>query len=78
MYGVPPEQVVGSVAGKYGYDKEGRPTLTKEPKLLLNNNDVGKPEGIHMMIGRRPMRHSATHPATGRCWNTPGRATARG
>jgi phosphoglycolate phosphatase-like HAD superfamily hydrolase len=55
VYGIPPEQVVGSVgATKYGYDKDGKPILTKEPKLLLNDNDAGKPEGIHMMIGRRP------------------------
>jgi phosphoserine phosphatase len=55
IYGIPPEQVVGSVSGtKYGYDKSGRPFLTKEPKLLLNDNDAGKPEGIHLMIGRRP------------------------
>ena len=54
-YGIPPEQVVGSVGGtKYGYDKDGSPFLTKEPKLLLNDNNAGKPEGIHMMIGRRP------------------------
>jgi phosphoserine phosphatase len=54
-YGVPPEQVVGTAGStKYGYDKNGRPFLTKEPKLLLNDNDAGKPEGIHLMIGRRP------------------------
>ena len=48
-------QVVGTVGGtKYGYDKDGRPTLTKEPKLLLNDNDAGKVEGIHIVIGRRP------------------------
>jgi hypothetical protein len=34
--------------------KDGKPILTKEPKLLLNDNDTGKPEGIHLMIGRRP------------------------
>ena len=28
--------------------------LIKEPKLLLNDNEAGKPEGIHLMIGRRP------------------------
>ena len=39
---------------KYGYDKDGKPFLTKEPKLLLNDNNAGKPEGIHLMIGRRP------------------------
>jgi phosphoserine phosphatase len=54
-YGIPPEQVVGTAGGtKYGYDKHGTPTLTKEPKLLLNDNNAGKPEGIHLMIGRRP------------------------
>ena len=54
-YGIPPEQVVGTASGtKYGYDKAGRPFLTKEPKLLLNDNNAGKPEGIHLMIGRRP------------------------
>ncbi|MET0917554.1 MAG: HAD family hydrolase [Burkholderiales bacterium] len=55
-YGIPPEQVVGSAGGtKYGYGKDGKPFLTKEPKLLLNDNDAGKPEGIHLMIGRRPV-----------------------
>jgi hypothetical protein len=39
---------------KYGYDKDGKPFLTKEPKLLLNDNCAGKPESIHLMIGRRP------------------------
>ena len=53
--GIPPEQVVGTAgATKFGYDKTGKPFLTKEPKLLLNDNNAGKPEGIHMMIGRRP------------------------
>jgi phosphoglycolate phosphatase-like HAD superfamily hydrolase len=56
VYGIPPEQVVGSAgAVKFGYDKEGKPILTKEPKLLLNDNDAGKPEGIHLVIGRRPV-----------------------
>jgi phosphoglycolate phosphatase-like HAD superfamily hydrolase len=56
VYGVPPEQVVGTAgATKYSYDKDGKPILTKEPKLLLNDNDAGKPEGIHLMIGRRPV-----------------------
>ncbi|HTQ40188.1 MAG TPA: HAD family hydrolase [Pirellulales bacterium] len=55
VYGIPPEQIVGSAGEtKYGYDKNGRPILTKDPKLLLNDNDAGKPEGIHLMIGRRP------------------------
>jgi phosphoglycolate phosphatase-like HAD superfamily hydrolase len=56
VYGIPPEQVVGTMGGtRYGYAKDGKPVLTKEPKLLLNDNDAGKPEGIHLMIGRRPI-----------------------
>lgn len=55
IYGIPPEQVVGSISTtKYGYDKEGRPMLVKEPKVMLNDNFAGKAEGIHAMIGRRP------------------------
>jgi hypothetical protein len=55
VYGVPPEQVVGTAGGtKYGYDKSGKPFLTKEPRLILNDDKAGKPEGIHLMIGRRP------------------------
>jgi phosphoserine phosphatase len=54
-YGIPPEQVVGTAGGtKYGYNKSGKPFLTKEARLLLNDNNAGKPEGIHLMIGRRP------------------------
>jgi phosphoglycolate phosphatase-like HAD superfamily hydrolase len=63
-YGIPPEQVVGTAAGtKYGHDSSGKPFLTKEPKLLLNDNDAGKPEGIHLMVGRRP--HAAFGNSTG-------------
>jgi phosphoglycolate phosphatase-like HAD superfamily hydrolase len=56
VYGIPPEQVVGSAGDvTYSYDKDGKPILIKEPKLLLNDNDAGKPEGIHLEIGRRPV-----------------------
>jgi hypothetical protein len=55
VYGVPPEQVVGSAgATRFVYDKTGKPILTKVAKLLLNDDNAGKPEGIHLMIGRRP------------------------
>ncbi len=54
-YGIPPEQVMGTAdATRFGYDKEGKPSLTKMPKVLLNDVFGGKPEGIHLMIGRRP------------------------
>jgi hypothetical protein len=52
---LPPEQVVGTAGGtKYGYGKDGKPFQTKDPKLILNDNNAGKPEGIHLLIGRRP------------------------
>ena len=54
VYGIPPEQVVGSAgAVSYQYGAKG-PVLIKEPKLLLNDDNAGKPESIHLMIGRRP------------------------
>jgi len=55
LYGIPPEQVVGTASEvKYGYGANGTPVLTKEPRLLLMNDGPGKAEGIHLMIGRRP------------------------
>ena len=64
VYGIPPEQVVGTRRrNQYGYDKDGKPFLTKEPKLLLNDDNAGKPEGIHLVIGRRP--HAAFGNSTG-------------
>jgi phosphoglycolate phosphatase-like HAD superfamily hydrolase len=55
VYGIPSEQVIGSaLAVNYDYDKDGHPILINEPTLLLNDNAGGKPEGIHLMIGRRP------------------------
>ena len=64
VYGVPPEQVVGTAGGvTYAYDASGRPFLTKDPKLLLDDDNAGKPEGIHLVIGRRP--HAAFGNSTG-------------
>ncbi len=55
VYGIPREQVVGSaLATQFRYDPDGKAFLTKEPKVLLNDDNAGKPEGIHLMIGRRP------------------------
>ena len=64
IYDIPPEQVIGSaLAVKYTYAKDGKPILIKEPKLMLNDNNAGKPEGIHLEIGRRP--HAAFGNSTG-------------
>jgi phosphoglycolate phosphatase-like HAD superfamily hydrolase len=54
-YGVFPEHVVGSMGKvKYQYDKGGKPELIKLPEVLLIDDKTGKPEGINMVIGRRP------------------------
>jgi hypothetical protein len=54
-YGVFPEHVVGSMGKvKYQYDKDGNPELIKLPEVLLVDDKTGKPEGINMVIGRRP------------------------
>lgn len=54
VYGVPPEQVVGTMF-KVGYSVQGgKPTLTNEQAFFFNNDKEGKPVGINMMIGRRP------------------------
>ena len=63
-YGIPPEQVVGTPGGtEFGYDKDGKPYLTKDWKLLLNDDNAGKAEGIHLMIGQRA--HAAFGNSTG-------------
>jgi phosphoglycolate phosphatase-like HAD superfamily hydrolase len=55
IYAIPPQQVIGTAGGvSYQYGPDGKPILVKEPKLLLNDDKAGKPEGIHLMIGRRP------------------------
>jgi haloacid dehalogenase-like hydrolase len=54
VYGIPTEQVVGAAgAVSFQYGAKG-PVLIKEPKLLLNDDNAGKVEGINLVIGRRP------------------------
>jgi hypothetical protein len=55
VYGISPEHVAGTTqAFKYGYDKDQRPILTREPKLVLDNLDAGKIENFWLMYARRP------------------------
>ena len=55
VYGIPPEQIIGSaLEATYGYNQAGQAILTRPPKLLLNNNFSGKPEDIYLFIGRHP------------------------
>jgi phosphoserine phosphatase len=55
VYGVPPEQVIGSaLETQYTYDAKGDAVLMRPPKLLLNNDHAGKPEDIYLFTGRHP------------------------
>jgi haloacid dehalogenase-like hydrolase len=55
VYGVPPEQVIGS-AGQTKFEmRDGKAVLVKLPKLLLIDDKAGKPEIINLAIGRRPV-----------------------
>jgi phosphoglycolate phosphatase-like HAD superfamily hydrolase len=56
VYGIPPEQVVGTIGKtQYSEARDGTPSLIKIPKVLLINDKAGKPAGINLMIGRRPV-----------------------
>ncbi len=55
IYGIPPEQVVGS-SGVVTYDfNGGKPVLLKQPKVDFVDDGPGKPVGIYRFIGRRPV-----------------------
>jgi phosphoserine phosphatase len=55
VYGVPPEQVVGSsIKTKYEV-RDGKPVLVRLPELNFINDKSGKPVGIQQHIGRQPI-----------------------
>ena len=56
VYGIPPEQVVGSCGVvKYVMQQPDKPVLVKEPKVEFVDDGPGKPVGINRFIGRRPV-----------------------
>ncbi|MFN8467511.1 MAG: HAD family hydrolase [Caldilineaceae bacterium] len=55
VYGIPPEQVVGSTARTTFELRDGGPVLTKTVDHLFVNDNDGKPVAIHQFIGRRPV-----------------------
>jgi phosphoglycolate phosphatase-like HAD superfamily hydrolase len=55
VYGIPPEQVVGS-SGVIKFEmRPAGPVLLKEPKIEFIDDGPGKPVGINRFIGRRPV-----------------------
>jgi hypothetical protein len=55
VYGIPPEQVIGSSIVTKFEIVDGVPVLTRLPQLNFMDDNVGKPVGINMHIGRRPI-----------------------
>ena len=55
VYGIPPEQIIGSaIETEFKYAEDGKAVLMRPPKLLLNDNFSGKPQDIYLFTGRRP------------------------
>jgi len=55
IYGVPPEQVVGSSIKTEYQVRDGKPVLVRLPELNFIDDKAGKPLGINSHIGRRPI-----------------------
>jgi phosphoserine phosphatase len=55
VYGVPPEQVIGSsIRTKYEV-RDGKPMIVRLPEIEFIDDKAGKPVGIHRYIGRKPI-----------------------
>ena len=55
IYGIPPEQVIGSSIKTKFELRNGTPVLVSLPELNFMDNNAGKPIGINQYIGRRPI-----------------------
>jgi phosphoglycolate phosphatase-like HAD superfamily hydrolase len=78
VYGVPPEQVIGTILSVNYEIKGAQPELIRQPKLLLDDDHAGKAIGIDLFIGKRPYASFGNSTAIARCWNGRERAPARG
>ncbi len=55
VYGIPPEQVIGSSIKTQFEKKDGKPVLMRLPEINFIDDKDGKPVGINQFIGRRPI-----------------------
>lgn len=55
VYGIPPEQVIGSSIKTQYEVRDGKPVLARLPELNFIDDKAGKPVGINQHIGRRPL-----------------------
>lgn len=69
VYGIPPEQVIGTTFVTEFQMQDGKPVLMRTPKLDFNDDGPGKPVAINKFIGRQPFSPSAIRTATCRCCN---------
>lgn len=55
VYGIPPEQVVGSSVATRYEPRDGKPAIVRLPELDFLDDKAGKPVGIQRVVGRRPI-----------------------
>jgi phosphoglycolate phosphatase-like HAD superfamily hydrolase len=55
VYGIPPEQVIGSSVKVEFQERDGQPVLVRLPEIDFIDDKKDKPVGIHKFIGRRPI-----------------------
>jgi len=55
VYGVPPEQVIGSSIRTRYELRDGKPAIVRLPEIEFIDDKAGKPVGIHRYIGRQPI-----------------------
>ncbi len=55
VYGVPPEQVIGSSIKTTYEVRDSKPVIMRQPEINFVDDKEGKPVGIHRHIGRRPV-----------------------
>lgn len=72
VYGIPPEQIIGSsVETKYEHQENGQPFLMRLQKIFFISNFGGKPVGINLFIGKRPYAALGTLMGIEKCLNGP-------
>lgn len=55
VYGIPPEQVIGTSVQTRFEMRDGEPVIVREPEIDFIDDKAGKPVGINLHIGRRPI-----------------------
>jgi len=80
VYGIPPEQVIGSSIKTKFELRDGKPVLVRLPEVNFIDDNVGKPVGIQQHVGRRPIAAFGNSDGDLQMlqWTTTGRGTRLG